>query len=66
MLSVCYRAYVLQLLLLINTLIRSLPEMEGLSKETVFTSWMAKFDCILKGKLCDKTTVIVKLYCNSI
>lgn len=28
---------------------RSLPEMEGLSKETVFTSWMAKFDCILKG-----------------
>lgn len=24
--------------------------MEGLSKETVFTSWMAKFDCILKGK----------------
>ncbi|XP_030755944.1 calcium-dependent secretion activator isoform X3 [Sitophilus oryzae] len=27
---------------------RSLPEMEGLSKETVFTSWMAKFDCILK------------------
>lgn len=30
---------------------RSLPEMEGLSKETVFTSWMAKFDCILKGAL---------------
>lgn len=30
---------------------RSLPEMEGLSKETVLTSWMAKFDCILKGKL---------------
>lgn len=28
--------------------LRSLPEMEGLSKETVFTSWMAKFDCILK------------------
>ncbi|XP_030755946.1 calcium-dependent secretion activator isoform X4 [Sitophilus oryzae] len=28
--------------------VRSLPEMEGLSKETVFTSWMAKFDCILK------------------
>lgn len=25
--------------------------MEGLSKETVFTSWMAKFDCILKGTL---------------
>lgn len=30
---------------------RSLPEMEGLSKETVFSSWMAKFDCILKGSL---------------
>ncbi|KAJ8941879.1 hypothetical protein NQ318_001732 [Aromia moschata] len=29
--------------------VRSLPEMEGLSKETVFTSWMAKFDCILKA-----------------
>ncbi|XP_017777012.1 PREDICTED: calcium-dependent secretion activator isoform X3 [Nicrophorus vespilloides] len=29
--------------------VRSLPDMEGLSKETVFTSWMAKFDCILKG-----------------
>ncbi|KAJ3639307.1 hypothetical protein Zmor_002672 [Zophobas morio] len=29
--------------------VRSLPEMEGLSKETVLTSWMAKFDCILKG-----------------
>lgn len=29
--------------------IRSLPEIDGLSKETVLTSWMAKFDCILKG-----------------
>ncbi|XP_019873010.2 calcium-dependent secretion activator isoform X3 [Aethina tumida] len=28
--------------------VRSLPEIEGISKETVFTSWMAKFDCILK------------------
>lgn len=28
---------------------RSLPEIDGLSKETVLTSWMAKFDCILKG-----------------
>ncbi|XP_026473035.1 calcium-dependent secretion activator [Ctenocephalides felis] len=29
--------------------VRSLPDMEGVTKETVFTSWMAKFDCILKG-----------------
>lgn len=28
---------------------RSLPEIDGLSKETVITSWMAKFDCIIKG-----------------
>jgi hypothetical protein len=26
-----------------------LPEIDGLSKETVLASWMAKFDCILKG-----------------
>ncbi|XP_044742192.1 calcium-dependent secretion activator isoform X2 [Chrysoperla carnea] len=31
--------------------VRSLPEIDGLSKETVLTSWMAKFDCILKGNL---------------
>jgi len=30
-------------------LFRSLPEIDGLSKETVLTSWMAKFDCIFKG-----------------
>lgn len=30
--------------------VRSLPEIDGLSKETVLSSWMAKFDCILKGK----------------
>lgn len=29
--------------------VRSLPEIDGLSKETVLTSWMAKFDIILKG-----------------
>ncbi|KAI6216158.1 hypothetical protein M3Y99_01836800 [Aphelenchoides fujianensis] len=29
--------------------IRSLPEIEGLSKETVLTSWMSKFDSIMKG-----------------
>ncbi|XP_067614594.1 calcium-dependent secretion activator-like isoform X2 [Eurosta solidaginis] len=29
--------------------VRSLPEIDGLSKETVVTSWMAKFDIILKG-----------------
>nr|XP_018896820.1 PREDICTED: calcium-dependent secretion activator isoform X5 [Bemisia tabaci] len=28
--------------------VRSLPEIDGLSKETVLASWMAKFDCILK------------------
>lgn len=30
---------------------RSLPEIDGLSKETVLASWMAKFDCIFKGML---------------
>lgn len=29
--------------------IRSLPEIEGLSKETVLTSWTTKFDQIIKG-----------------
>ncbi|XP_076224576.1 calcium-dependent secretion activator 1 isoform X2 [Nomia melanderi] len=29
--------------------VRRLPEMNGLSKETVLTSWLAKFDCIMKG-----------------
>ncbi|ODM95924.1 Calcium-dependent secretion activator [Orchesella cincta] len=29
--------------------VRSLPEIDGLSKETVLASWMAKFDCIFKG-----------------
>lgn len=34
---------------------RTAPDnMEGLSKETVFTSWMAKFDCILKSGLGDE------------
>ncbi|KAK3895004.1 hypothetical protein Pcinc_001256, partial [Petrolisthes cinctipes] len=28
----------------------SLPEIDGLSKETVLTSWMAKFDMIIKGE----------------
>jgi hypothetical protein len=31
--------------------VRSLPEIDGLSKETVVTSWMAKFDSIYRG--CD-------------
>lgn len=35
--------------------VRSLPEIDGLSKETVLTSWMAKFDCILKGTGDDDT-----------
>jgi len=29
--------------------IRSLPEIDGLSKETVLSSWMAKFDQIFRG-----------------
>ncbi|KAK8403194.1 hypothetical protein O3P69_001000 [Scylla paramamosain] len=29
--------------------VRSLPEIDGLSKETVLTSWMAKFDMIIKA-----------------
>lgn len=39
--------------------VRSLPEIDGLSKETVLTSWMAKFDCILKGT--GKKIVIFKI-----
>ena len=31
--------------------IRTLPEIDGLSKETVVTSWMAKYDAIMKGDL---------------
>jgi len=30
--------------------IRTLPEIDGLSKETVVTSWMAKYDAIMKGE----------------
>ncbi|KAJ8664953.1 hypothetical protein QAD02_006615 [Eretmocerus hayati] len=29
--------------------VRSLPEIDGVSKETVLASWLAKFDCIFKG-----------------
>uniref|UniRef100_A0A7E4VUH8 Calcium-dependent secretion activator n=1 Tax=Panagrellus redivivus TaxID=6233 RepID=A0A7E4VUH8_PANRE len=29
--------------------LRSLPEIEGLAKETVLTAWMARFDTIMKG-----------------
>ncbi|XP_014212617.1 calcium-dependent secretion activator isoform X3 [Copidosoma floridanum] len=35
--------------------VRSLPEIDGLSKETVLTSWLAKFDCIFKGTGDDDT-----------
>lgn len=35
--------------------VRSLPEVDGLSKETVLTSWLAKFDCIIKGAGDDDT-----------
>ena len=31
--------------------IRMLPEIDGLSKDTVVTSWMAKYDALMKGKL---------------
>ncbi|KAF7633095.1 hypothetical protein Mgra_00007524 [Meloidogyne graminicola] len=37
--------------------IRSLPEIDGLSKDTVLASWMAKFDLIMK---CDDDTVQTK------
>ncbi|XP_065559138.1 calcium-dependent secretion activator-like isoform X3 [Artemia franciscana] len=30
--------------------VRSLPEIDGLSKETVLTSWIVKFDTIFKGE----------------
>lgn len=30
--------------------IRSLPEIDGLSKETVLNSWMTKFDTIFRGE----------------
>lgn len=30
--------------------IRSLPEIDGLSKETVLNSWMTKFDTIMRGE----------------
>lgn len=33
----------------IEKLVRNLPEIEGLSKETVLSSWMAKFDAIYRG-----------------
>ena len=29
--------------------IKTLPEIDGLSKDTVMTSWMAKYDAITKG-----------------
>ncbi|XP_045481302.1 calcium-dependent secretion activator-like isoform X13 [Harmonia axyridis] len=33
---------------------RNIADVEGLSKESVFASWMAKFDCILKAGLGDE------------
>ena len=30
--------------------IRMLPEIDGLSKDTVVTSWMAKYDALMKGQ----------------
>ena len=37
--------------------VRSLPDIDGLSKETVLTSWMVKFDAIFKGIVYDKNDV---------
>lgn len=31
--------------------IRQLPEIDGLSKDTVVTSWMAKYDALMKGTI---------------
>ena len=36
--------------------VRNLPEIEGLSKETVLSSWMAKFDAIYRGDEDQKRT----------
>lgn len=36
--------------------VRSLPDIEGLSKETVLSSWMAKFDAIYRGDEDQKRT----------
>ena len=36
--------------------VRSLPEIEGLSKETVLSSWMVKFDAIYRGDEDQKRT----------
>lgn len=33
----------------VKSISRSMPDGEGLQKDTVLTSWMAKFDCILEG-----------------
>lgn len=30
--------------------VRSLPEIDGLSKETVLSSWLAKYDAIYRGE----------------
>lgn len=35
---------------MIEKRVRSLPEISGLSKETVLSSWMAKFDAIYRGE----------------
>ena len=35
---------------MIDKRVRNLPEIDGLSKETVLSSWMAKFDAIYRGE----------------
>lgn len=36
--------------IIIKQRIRTIPEIDGLSKDTVMTSWLAKYDAITKGK----------------
>jgi hypothetical protein len=44
-----------------------LPEIDGLSKDTVVTSWMAKYDALMKGipnvnKACALVLIIINGY----
>ena len=45
--------FLLVMSVMVTTLqrIRTLPEIDGLSKDTVLTSWMAKYDAITKGEI---------------
>ena len=41
--------------------IRTIPEIDGLSKDTVMTSWLAKYDAITKGR---DNPPPLQLYCT--